>query len=123
MSGVRLGGMTRDRDSIRPTSDVQGLPEPTTNQAQLQTDFVRWGYCIVKDALTTQQAQAQVALARPSGGRTRRRCHQDESSRHRANGLQSGAYLVPKGRPFRDLIALEENAIVQAPMIERLMKE
>jgi hypothetical protein len=56
----------------------------------------------------------------------------DQAAAERAAGVTKMSHhgtaqmvfnLVPKGRPFRDLIALEENAIVQAPMIERLMKE
>ena len=60
LSGARLGGLTNDRDSILPTTDVPGLPEPTTDEGQLEADFVRWGYCIVKNALTPEQVQTQV---------------------------------------------------------------
>lgn len=58
MSGARLMGITRERERIRPSSDFPELPAPTADQAQLEADFMRWGYCVVADAMD----QAQIAL-------------------------------------------------------------
>lgn len=119
-SGARLGGITKDRDSIRPTTDFQGLPEPTQDPARLEADFVRWGYCIVEDALSPAQVQAQVDRL------------QDQAAAERAAGLAKMSHrgaaqmvfnIVPKGQVFRDLVALETTAIQQAPLVEALLEK
>ena len=60
-SGSRLGGITKDHDGIRSTTDISGLPEPTQDRAQLEADFMRRGYCVVSDAFTLPQVRAQKA--------------------------------------------------------------
>lgn len=59
-SGARLGGITKQREKIRPTTDFPELPQPTRDDAQLQADFIRWGYCLVADALSEEQIRAQI---------------------------------------------------------------
>jgi ectoine hydroxylase-related dioxygenase (phytanoyl-CoA dioxygenase family) len=119
-SGARLTGITKDRQAVRPTTDFQGLPEPTTDEAQLETDFVRWGYCIVKDALSNDQVQRQIDRL------------QDQAAAERSAGVAKLSHhgcaqmvfnILPKGQVFRDLIALEESAIDEAPLIERLLEK
>ena len=45
------------------------LPQPTKNIIQLRADFLQWGYCLIEDALSTEQ-WASGPLVGPSGGRT-----------------------------------------------------
>ena len=59
-SNTRLSGLTKDRDKIGSTSDFEELPKPTTNISQLESDFIRWGYCLVENAITETQLQAQI---------------------------------------------------------------
>ena len=107
-SGVRLTGITKDRQAVRPTTEFQELPEPTIDEAQLEADFVRWGYCIVKDALSPEQVQRQIERL------------QDQAAAEKAAGIAKLSHhgcaqmvfnILPKGQVFRDLIALEESAI------------
>ena len=58
-SGARLAGITKDRTAIRASTDFAELPTPTNDQRQLEKDFVRWGYCLVADALSKDQIQIQ----------------------------------------------------------------
>lgn len=37
--------------SVRPSTDFPELPQPSDDLEILQRDFLRWGYCLVKDAL------------------------------------------------------------------------
>ncbi|MCZ6620051.1 MAG: phytanoyl-CoA dioxygenase family protein [Gammaproteobacteria bacterium] len=117
-SGARLGGFTKQREKIRSTTDFPELPQPTDDEAQLQADFVRWGYCLVADAMSLTQIQAQVGrlLDQAAAERAAKVAHLS----HRGNA-QLIFNLVPKGQVFRDLIALEESAAQRAPLVERLI--
>jgi hypothetical protein len=117
-SSARLSGITKDRDAIRPTTDVTGLPEPTTDPAQLEADYIRWGYCIVKDSFSLEQVKAQTERLL------------DQAAAERAAGIAKMSHrgcaqtvfnLVPKGQAFRNLVALETSALQQAPLIESLV--
>ena len=118
MSLTPLVGMTKERDQIRPTSDFPELPIATTDRARLEADFIRWGYCIVKDALSQSQINAQIERML------------DQADAERAAGVAHMSHrgaaqlvfnLLPKGQVFRDLVALEERAIQKAPLVEALL--
>ncbi|MEM7016972.1 MAG: phytanoyl-CoA dioxygenase family protein [Pseudomonadota bacterium] len=119
-SGARLGGITKDRDSIRPTTDFDELPKPTKDEAQLEADFIRWGYCLVKDALSPEQVQRQIDRL------------QDQAAAEREAGVAKMSHrgcaqtifnILPKGQVFRDLVALEQHAIDEGPLVERLLEK
>ncbi|MEM7077065.1 MAG: phytanoyl-CoA dioxygenase family protein [Pseudomonadota bacterium] len=118
LSGARLMGLTKDRERIRPASDFPELPRPSTDQASLEADFVRWGYCIVADAMRPGQIDAQVArmLDQAAAERAAKVAHM--SHRGRAQLLFN---LLPKGQAFRDLMALEPSAAQGAPLVETLL--
>ena len=59
----QLSGISKERmktDRIRNSSDFDYLPKCTSDKAQLEADFVRWGYCLVEDAMSPEQVGAQV---------------------------------------------------------------
>jgi len=117
-SGARLVGITKHRDRIRPSSDYPELPTPTEDLAQLEADFVRWGYCLVADAMSPSQVQAQIdrlldQAAAERAAKVARMSHHGHA--------QLVFNLLPKGQVFRDLIALEPVAAQKAEMVERLL--
>ena len=119
-SGARLAGITKQRDKVLRTDAFPELPKPTTDQAQLEADFIRWGYCMVADALSPTQCQAQIDRLL------------DQAAAERAAGVASMSHrgaaqfvpnLIPKGQVFRDLIALETNATQHGPLVETLLQK
>ena len=74
--GARLKGITSQRDLIVPSSERPELPQPTADEAQLERDFLKWGYCLVAEAMSREQvdvaaerlwdqASAEVAAGTP----------------------------------------------------------
>ncbi len=120
MSGTRLVGITKQRERIRPSTDFPELPTPTTDQAQLEADFVRWGYCVVANAMSPAQIEAQTErlLDQAAAERAAKVAHMS----HRGTA-QAVFNLLPKGQVFRDLIALEPSAAQEAPLVERLLEK
>ena len=58
---AQLSGISKERmktDRIRNSSDFDYLPKCTSDKAQLEADFVRWGYCLVEDAMSPEQVGA-----------------------------------------------------------------
>ena len=118
--GARLAGITKNRESIRSTSDFEYLPKPTEDLGTLEYDFNRWGYCILSKALTTKQIESQSERLL------------DQAAAERAAGLAKMSHrgaaqtvfnLLPKGAVFRDLISLEANALSKASTIESLLEK
>ena len=77
--GARLKGITSQRDLIVPSSERPELPQPTADEAQLERDFLKWGYCLVAEAMSREQvdvaaerlwdqASAEVAAGTPPPG-------------------------------------------------------
>ena len=120
MSGARLGGITKQRERIRPSTEFPELPVPTRDRSQLEADFVRWGYCLVADAMSLEQIQAQVdrMLDQAEAERAARVAHLS----HRGTA-QLVFNLLPKGQVFRDLIALEPSAAQEANLVEELLEK
>jgi hypothetical protein len=52
--------VSNDWERIHSSSDVPGLPVPSASIEELESDYMRHGYCLVKDALSP----AQLAAAR-----------------------------------------------------------
>ena len=118
----QLAGLSKERlaaGRIRNSSEVGGLPRPSADEAQLEADFVRWGYCLVADAMTPAQVRTQVdrlveqaAAERQLGKATM------TSPGERA---QLVANLVLKGAVFRDAVEFKETAAVRGPLVDRLL--
>ncbi len=117
-SGARLAGITKDRTAIRASTDFAELPTPTNDQRQLEKDFVRWGYCLVADALSKDQIQIQSdrLVDQAAAEKAAKVAHLS----HRGSG-QTVFNMLPKGQVFRDLIALEPHAAHGAPLVETLL--
>ena len=117
-SGSKLIGLTKDRNKIGSTDEHPELPKPTKNISQLEADFVRWGYCLVADAMNKNQIKDQVdrMLDQAEAERSAGVAHMS----HRGQA-QLIFNMLPKGQVFRDLIALEEKAATQSAMIEELL--
>jgi ectoine hydroxylase-related dioxygenase (phytanoyl-CoA dioxygenase family) len=117
-SGSQLSGLSRARERIRPSTDFPELPAPTRDQEQLEADFIRWGYCLVADAMSPGQVRAQVdrlvdqAEAERAAGVARRANH---------GHSQTIFNLLAKGQVFRDLSAFEPTAAQGGPLVEDLV--
>lgn len=106
--------------SIRPASDFGYLPQPTSDSDQLEHDFVRWGYCIVADAMTPAQVERVVARLKDQAAAERAagvgHVSHGGSSQHVFNAL-------PKGQEFRDMIEFHPRAAVGGPVVEGLLEK
>ncbi len=119
---AQLAGLSKERmkaGQIRDSSDFNYLPTPSADEAKLQADFVRWGYCLVKDAMSPTQVQAQV----------NRLLEQAAAERRLNASIMSGANdnaqlvnnLVLKGSIFRDAVEFRESAAQRGPLVDSLL--
>ena len=118
----QLAGLSKERmkaGRIRNSNEFDYLPKPSADEAQLEADFVRWGYCLVKDAMSPEQVQAQVD----------RLVDQAEAERHLKAGIMTSRNdtaqlvnnLVLKGALFRDAVEFKESAAQRGPLVDRLL--
>ena len=118
----QLAGLSKERleaGRIRNSSDIDCLPRPTADEGQLEADFVRWGYCLVADAMTPAQVRAQVdRLAEQAAAERQLGKATMTSSGERA---QLVANLVLKGAVFRDAVEFKESAAQRGPLVDRLL--
>ena len=96
----------------------EDLPRPTKDIDRLRSDMLRWGYCMVEDALSPDQ----VAVVR------RRVLDQAEGERRAgiAQKTPSGQNInccVNKGRCFELLIEQHPSAMQGGPLVEQLITE
>ena len=104
--------------SIRPSTDFDYLPQPSTTAAQLEDDFVRWGYCIVGDAMGRAEVDAVVSrmVDQAAAERAARVAHLS----HGGNA-QLIFNCLPKGQLFRDVIEFSGQQVRRGPLIEALL--
>ena len=60
----QLAGLSKERmkaGQVRNSDEFDFLPTPSADEAQLEADFIRWGYCLVADAMTPAQIKAAQA--------------------------------------------------------------
>ena len=118
----QLAGLSKERMKaglIRNSAEFEYLPRPSTDEAQLEADFVRWGYCLVKDAMSPDQVQAQVD----------RLVDQAEAEKNSKAGIMTSRNetaqlvnnLVLKGAVFRDAVEFKESAAQRGPLVDRLL--
>lgn len=118
----QLAGLSKARMKaglIRNSSEFEYLPTPSADEAQLEADFVRWGYCLVKDAMSAEQVRAQVD----------RLVEQAEAEKHIEAGIMTSRNetaqlvnnLVLKGAVFRDAVEFKESAAQRGPLVDRLL--
>lgn len=115
---TQFAGISKDREAIGRTSEHHELPQPTRDQAQLEADFIRWGYCLVVDAMTPSQVDRLVErlLDQSEAEKTAGVAHVTHEGT-----TQFVPNLLPKGQVFRDLAALDEHAAAGAPLLETLL--
>ena len=118
----QLAGLSKARmqaGRIRNSNALDYLPKPSADESQLEADFVRWGYCLVADAMSPQQVQAQVG----------RLTEQAEAERELNVAIITGAggtaqlvnNLVLKGAAFRAAVEFKESAAQRGPLVDRLL--
>ena len=118
----QLAGLSKERmkaGRIRDSSDFDYLPKPSADAAQLEADFVRWGYCLVEDAMSPEQVQRQIE----------RLVQQAEAERQLDAAMMTSAggkaqlvnNLVLKGAVFRDAVEFKESAAQRGPLVDRLL--
>ncbi len=118
----QLNGIAKQRQEdglIRNSDEFDYLPRPQSDQAALEADFVRWGYCLVKDAMSPEQINAQVE----------RMIEQAEAERQLESAIvtnkKSTAQLVNnlvlKGQIFRDAVEFKPSAAQNGELVDRLL--
>ena len=118
----QLAGLSKERmeaGRVRNSSDFDYLPKPSADEARLEADFVRWGYCLVEDAMSPPQVRAQVdRLVEQAAAERRMDAGIMTSAKGRA---QLVANLVLKGKVFRDAVEFNECAAQRGPLVDRLL--
>ena len=118
----QLAGISKQRmkaGRIRNSSDFDYLPTPSADQARLEADFVRWGYCLVADAMSPTQVRAQVDRLVAQAEAERRADAALMTSRNDRAQLVNN--LVLKGAVFRDAVEFKECAAQRGPLVDRLL--
>ena len=118
----QLSGLSRERmqaGRIRSSSDFDYLPRPSADEAELEADFVRWGYCLVEDAMSPRQVQAQVDRLVEQAEAERQRDSAIMTSRNDKAQLVNN--LVLKGEVFRDAVEFKETAAQRGPLVDTLL--
>ncbi|MFP6853994.1 MAG: phytanoyl-CoA dioxygenase family protein [Pseudomonadales bacterium] len=126
MSAGRLlkqfSGLSKERmksGQIRDSRDFDYLPNPSSDEEQLEADFVRWGYCLVKDAMSPDQVRTQVdRLVDQAAAERRLNAGIMTSTNDRAQLVNN---LVLKGSVFRDAVEFKESAAQGGPTVDRLL--
>lgn len=118
----QLAGISKERmkaGHIRNSTEIDYLPVPSDDEAQLEADFVRWGYCLVSDALSQEQIQRQLdrLLDQAQAERTANKALM--TSRNERAQLVNN--LVLKGAVFRDLVEFKQSAAQRGPLVDRLL--
>ncbi|MCY3811065.1 MAG: phytanoyl-CoA dioxygenase family protein [Gammaproteobacteria bacterium] len=118
----QLTGLTKERlkaGAIRDSSDFEYLPRPSADEAKLEADFVRWGYCLVEDAMSPSQIRDQVDRMTEQAAAERDLGVAIMTSRSDAAQLVNN--LVLKGAVFRDAVEFKASAAQRGPLVDRLL--
>lgn len=118
----QLTGISKERmkaGRIRNSSELDYLPRPSEDEAQLEADFVRWGYCLVKDALSEAQIQRQLDRLIDQAEAELRTNKAVMTSRNERAQLVNN--LVLKGSVFRDIVEFKESVAQRGPLVDRLL--
>jgi len=119
---AQLSGISKERmkaGRIPDSSEFDYLPKPTSDAAHLEADFVRWGYCLVADAMSPEQVQAQVdRLTEQAAAELRLEVATMTSRNARAQLVNN---LILKGTVFRDAVEFKESAAQKGPLVDDLL--
>ena len=114
-----LSGARGDAGQIRDSSEFEYLPKPSSEKAQLEADFVRWGYCLVEDAMSPEQVKAQLDRLIEQAEAERSDDKAIVTSGHNTGQLVNN--LVLKGQVFRDAVEFAESAAQKGPLVDELL--
>lgn len=118
----QLNGIAKQRQQdglIRNTDEFDYLPKPQSDQALLEADFVRWGYCLVKDAMSQEQVNAQVKRMTEQAAAERKLDSAIMTSQKSTAQLVNN--LVLKGQIFRDAVEFKPSAAQNGELVDRLL--
>lgn len=118
----QLAGISKERmkaGRIRNSSEFSYLPQPSTDESQLETDFVRWGYCLVQDALSPVQTQTLLGRLLDQAEAERNLDKAIMTSRNERAQLVNN--LVLKGSVFRDIVEFKQSAAQRGPLVDLLL--
>ncbi len=118
----QLNGIAKQRQEdglIRNSDEFPYLPKPRSDQADLEADFVRWGYCLVEDAMSPEQIQAQVDRMIEQAAAERKLDSAIKTSRGSKAQLVNN--LVLKGQVFRDAVEFKPSAAQKGDLVDRLL--
>lgn len=118
----QLTGLTKERlkaGTIRDSDEFDYLPKPSADAAELEADFVRWGYCLVADAMSPSQVRDQVDRMTEQAAAERDLGVAIMTSRGDAAQLVNN--LVLKGAVFRDAVEFKASAAQRGPLVDRLL--
>lgn len=96
----------------------KGLPLPTKDIHRLRRDIYEWGYCLIEDGLSAEQAACLYA----------RVADQAEGEREAGLAYMSASFqiiwtLINKGDCFVNCLEHDPQMVQSGPMIERLLHE
>lgn len=118
----QLNGIAKQRQEdglIRNSDEIDYLPKPRSDQADLEADFVRWGYCLVKDAMSPGQIQAQVERMTEQAAAERKLDSAIMTSRQSKAQLVNN--LILKGQVFRDAVEFKASAAQKGELVDQLL--
>ncbi|MCY4130249.1 MAG: phytanoyl-CoA dioxygenase family protein [Gammaproteobacteria bacterium] len=118
----QLNGMAKQRQEeglIRNSDEFDDLPKPESDQAALEADFVRWGYCLVADAMSPEQIKAQVDRMTEQAAAERKLNSAVMTSQKSTAQLVNN--LVLKGQVFRDAVEFKPSAAQKGELVDRLL--
>ena len=118
----QLSGITKQRMKdglIKDSSEFDYLPVPQCDEQKLEADFVRWGYCLVEDAMSPEQVNAQVDRLVDQAAAERQLDSAIMTSRNDHAQLVNN--LVLKGQVFRDAVEFSPKVAQKGELVDRLL--
>jgi ectoine hydroxylase-related dioxygenase (phytanoyl-CoA dioxygenase family) len=118
----QLAGLSKERmkaGQVRNSDEFDFLPTPSADEAQLEADFIRWGYCLVADAMTPAQIKTQVDRLTDQAAAEKASDVAIMTDSHDRGQLVNN--LVLKGQVFRDVVEFKESAAQRGPLIDSLL--
>ncbi|MCY4655962.1 MAG: phytanoyl-CoA dioxygenase family protein, partial [Gammaproteobacteria bacterium] len=118
----QLSGIAKERvqtGKIRNSTVFPYLPTASSDQQKLEADFIRWGYCVVKDAMSPKQVQDQIDRLTEQAAAERKLNKSIMTSGGQRAQLVNN--LVLKGQIFRDTVEFKESAAQGGPLVDALL--
>ena len=118
----QLSGLSKARSEagrIRNSSDFSYLPQPSSDIHQLEADYVRWGYCLVAEAMSISQVAAQVDRLVDQAAAERQMELEAKTDPNGSSQLVNN--LVLKGQIFRNAVEFSEVAAQKGPLVDVLL--